>query len=108
MGCKAAIAIVREELRDEAAAPNVSQPVRLAKVGDYTVVIRALVDTLGSQPTIETMTDLIGPYELKAIPGKNDSTPGDQCRELKSLCLTFSHMNSRTLREAHTIQSHNE
>lgn len=88
--------------------PNVGNPVRLAKVEDYSGMLRALADVLGDHPPLTTMATLIDRYELEVIPTKSESTQRDQCRQLKNLRRAFGHMNPRTLRQPHAVQYRNK
>lgn len=88
--------------------PKVGKPVRLAKVGDYSGMLRALADSLGSRPAIETISGLIDRYELDVIPGKAESTQRDQCRQLRNLRRAFGHMEPRSLRQPHAVQYRNK
>lgn len=88
--------------------PKIGKPVCLAKVGDYSGMLRGLADALGERPTIANMSGLMDRYELEVIPGKSESTQKDQCRQLKNLRRAFGHMEPRTLRQPHAVQYRNK
>jgi integrase len=88
--------------------PKVGKPIRLAKVGDYSGMLRALADALGGRPSISTLASLMDRYELEVIPAKSESTQKDQCRQLRNLRRAFGHMEPSTLRQHHAIQYRNK
>lgn len=84
--------------------PKIGKPVRLARLGDYSGMLRALADAIGERPSIRNMSNLMDRYEIDVLPGKSESTQIDQCRQLKNLRRAFGQMDPRTLRQPHAIQ----
>ncbi len=88
--------------------PIVGKPVRLAKVGDYSGMLRALAEVLGDRPPLHTMAALFDRYELEILPTKAEATQADQRRQLKNLRRAFGHMVPATLRQPHAIAYRNK
>ena len=81
--------------------PAHGKAVTLAKVGDYSGMLRKLAEIHQDWSGLRTMNDLFDRYEVEVLPGKALSTQKDQLRSLKNLRKTFGAMLPGDLRQPH-------
>ena len=84
--------------------PKNGKPIKLARVDDYSGMLRALSDLLEDRPSILTMSDLMDRYELEVLPLKKKKLREDQARQLKYLRRTFGQLPPTALRQCHAYE----
>lgn len=84
--------------------PKDGKPIKLALVGEYSDMLRALSNLLDEKPRITTMSELMDRYEMEVLPMKKKKLREDQARQLVNLRLTFGHMPPVEVRQSHAYE----
>ncbi len=84
--------------------PRGGKPVRLAKVGDYSGMLRALAELHRGTMNLRLMKDVFDRYELEVLPTKAESTQVDHARMLQRLRKTFGAMQPADIRQPHAAE----
>ena len=75
--------------------------VTLARIGDYSGMLRALASLLSNRPPLISMANIFDRYELEVLPGKAKNTQQGHSRMLANLSKSFGLMKPNDLRQPH-------